>query len=376
MIAKRITAVSTLVILAIVCLLTFANGQSKGNRFPVFNRYYQVTEYMQEVESYFAENLPFAEELKSFSVDLQMKGGQREFNEIFIGNDILVENIGYPDEIQTQKNLEAFLGFADRSRISTNFMLLPTKCAIKQNEVHHDAPLFNQKQFIEQVYNQVLGRATAIDVYPVLFSNLDQYTYYRTDPSLTSLGAYYVYGVLAQRLGLKAKPQEDFSIQHAAHDFLGETYDNSAYKKITPDVISLYRYQKNTRAYTVTHNEDYQYSYPSLYPAQLLDLGQGLNAILGGDTGDVTIRSNAQNDSSLLVVGDKSILPVLPFLAVHYSQIRFINLSGWSKEEIAKINCADYQRLLVAYSVDSFIHQTSPEKVRLLDTEVLAEIAD
>lgn len=352
-----------------VCALTFWNGAEKGKPFPVFNRYYQVSDYAADVEKYFVENLPFAEQLKSFSVELQRRGGEQEYNKIFIGNDILVENIGYPSKKLTRANLDGLLKLVENSRMSTNFMLLPTKCAIKQNEIPKDAPLFNQKQFIEQTYSQILGKATAIDVYPILFSNLEQYTYYRTDPALTSLGAYYVYQVVAQRLGIEPGSQSDFDIQHITHSFTGRSYESSPYKKVTPDVITLYQYKKNNRAYSVTHNEDYSYSYHSLYPTQLLELDGGLDVYLGGDTGDVTIRSNMKSDSSLLVVGDESFLPVLPFLAAHYAQIRFVDLSKWNKENIPEINCGDYQRLLIAYSVDTFIHSGSPSKVQYLDTE-------
>lgn len=70
----------------------------------------------------------------------------------------------------------------------------------------------------------------------------------------------------------------------------------------------------------------------------------------------------------LLIVGDDSVLPVIPFLASHYSQIRFVDLADLSEEQIAQIDCSQYQRLLIAYSVDTFIHEDIPEKVALLQT--------
>lgn len=88
----------------------------------------------------------------------------------------------------------------------------------------------------------------------------------------------------------------------------------------------------------------------------------------GGNTGDITIRSNLRSRSTLLIVGDDSVLPVIPFLASHYSQIRFVDLADLSEEQIAQIDCSQYQRLLIAYSVDTFIHEDIPEKVALLQT--------
>ena len=338
--------------------------------FPKFNRYYHLDDYLDDLETALSRSIPFSDNLSSLAIDLKMKGGAREFDNIFIGDDILVEDIGYPDEAKTEQNIQALTRFSENSRIPTYVMLIPTKCAIKQNEVPQAAPLFNQKQFIEQSYNRLLGKATVVDVYPTLFSKLDQDLYYKTAPDLTALGGYYVYEVLAQRLDNTPKPQEDFDIQYITHSYYGKTYQKSAYKDISPDIIALYRYQKNNRNYTVTHNEEYQYTYNTLYPEQMMEVGEDdLSVLLGEDTGDITIRSNLKNENTLLIVGDDSILPVIPFLAAHYSQIRFIDLEQMSAEEIEKIDCSDYQRMLISYSVDTFIHQDVVQKVVYLNTQ-------
>ena len=273
-----------------VWALLFGRGS-----FPAFNRYYQLDDYLQEFEQALAQNLPFADELSSLAVKLQMIGGAKEFDGIYVGDDILVEDIGQPDEEQTQRNIESLVAFSDQSRIPTYFMLLPTKCAIKQSEIPQAAPLFNQRQFIEQTYNQLLGKATVVDVYPALFARFEEDLYYKTAPDLTALGAYCVYEVLAQRLDITPRPQEDFDIQYVTHSYYGETYQRSAYQDISPDVIALYRYQKNNRTYSVTHSDGYAYTYDSLYPQQLMELSEQpedvLDVILGGNTGDITIRS-------------------------------------------------------------------------------------
>lgn len=364
MTTKRITALLLIAFLLCAMAATFWNAHRQGQSFPEYRSYYRLSDYIGRVEGFLEQNLPFAGALRSLAVELQLLGGERQYNQVFIGNDILVENIGFPDEEVTQQNREALAAFLDRSRVPVNLLLLPTKCAIKQNEVHPDAPLFNQKQFIEEVYTSIQGKATAVDVYPVLFSNMDQYLYYRTDPALTSLGAYQVYSVLAPRLGFGSpKPQEEFSIQHVAHDFYGATYQALPYREITPDVISLYQYQKVNRCYTVTHNQDYPFSYNTLYPTHLLDLGRGLEVFLGGDSGDVTVQSNAQSGNSLLILGDESILPVIPFLMAHYSQIRYVDLGKWQQDQLSQLRAGDYQRVLVAYSVDTFIHSQAPSRL-------------
>lgn len=369
---KHLTAMLILAIIIITLFSTFLNAYVENKDFPKYNRYYKIDEYLESVETFFSENFPFADDLRNLSVELQQKGGETQYNNVFIGNNILVENIGYPNQYQTSQNTQTLLSFLNRTKISTNFMLLPTKCAVKQNEVDKDAPLFNQKSFIEQTYNKILGKVTAVNVYPVLFSNMNQYTYYRTDPNLTSLGAYYVYSVLSERLGInQPRLQQDFTIQHVGHDFYGKTYKKLPYKGVTPDVISLYSYKNSNRVYTVTHNKDYEFTYNTLYPTQLMELNGGLEVFLGGDTGDITIRSNAKTERSLLIVGDESILPIIPFLMAHYNLIRYVNLSKWQDENISDIKLDDYKQLLITYSVDTFIHSNNPSKLEKIKTELI-----
>ena len=279
----------------LLALLLGAGGVwalAAGEGFPHYNRYYTPGEYLKEVEQAMAENLPFSRQLSELAVQLKMAGGAKEFDGIFVGDDILIEDIGQPNQRQTEQNIQTLTQFSQSSRIPTYFMLLPTKCAIKQNELPTGVPLFNQKQFIEQTYNHLLGKATVVDVYPALFAKFEEDLYYKTSPSLTALGGYSVYEVLAQRLDNTPKPQEDFDIQYVTHNYYGPTYRRSTYQEISPDVIALYRYQKNNRTYTVTHNEGYSYSYDSLYPQQMMQLGEPTQVLLGGNTGDITIRSN------------------------------------------------------------------------------------
>src|SRR5699024_6859538 len=108
---------------------------SHARAFPKFNRYYQLDDYLEDVEAAMQKSIPFSEELSSLAVTLKMAGGAKEFDNIFIGDDILVEDIGDPDQEQTEQNIQALNTLAENSRIPTYVVLLPTKCAIKQNEI-------------------------------------------------------------------------------------------------------------------------------------------------------------------------------------------------------------------------------------------------
>ena len=324
-----------------------------------------MKEYLTVVESLRKKNFPFAEPLKSMGVRLQLLSGKKQYNNIYIADNMLIENIEMPDVEIASENKEAISRFIKSSSTPTYVMFLPTKFAIKQQNLPENVALFsfNQKSYIEEMYNSFTGEATTVDVYPVLFSNYNQYIYYRTDPNLTALGAYQVYTVLAQRLANNPLSQQNFTMQHIKHNFYGETYGLSSYTEVEPDIITLYRYNKANRNITVTHNNDYPYTYNTLYPEHLLNLSDGLDILLGGNTGDITIESNNRRAKSLLVFGDSSVLPVLPLLTAHYSEIRFIDFSRWNSNALKQLDPEKYDQVLLAYSVDTMIHESFPAQI-------------
>lgn len=366
MTSKRISALILLSIIFGVLLSIIANSWFSGSEFPKYNRFYYMKEYMEDIESFMQKNFPFREQLDNQSVKLQMLLGETEFDDIFIGDDILIENIGQPKEKVMEQNLKEIQAFVEMNSFTpVSVLYLPTKYAIKQQELPDYAEMFafNQKNFIEKNYALLAGKATTVDAYTTLLANSDKDLYYRTDPNLSGLGAYYVYSVLIQRLGMSPLKQDSFTQQHIRYDFYGDTYANSSYKEINPDIITLY-HPGNQSSVTVTHYNDYSYSYNTLYPQHLMDLSGGLSVILGGDTGDVTISAGLKRHRSLLVFGDQSILPVLPLLSAHYSTIRFIDFEYWNDTVLSELDVEDYDQVLLAYSVDSLIHDSYPAQIR------------
>ena len=95
-----------------------------------------------------------------------------------------------------------------------------------------------------------------------------------------------------------------------------------------------------------------------------MELSGELSVLLGGDTGDITISSGLKRQRSLLVFGDSSILPLLPLLSAHYSTIRFLDFEHWNNNILDELNVEDYDQVLIAYSVDSMIHDPYPAQIR------------
>ncbi|MBE6898547.1 MAG: hypothetical protein E7475_06035 [Ruminococcaceae bacterium] len=366
MISKRVTAVILLFLIFGISLAIAVGSQLSGSEFPKYNRFYYMEEYMSDIEDFVQENFPFAERLKNSSVQLQLLLGKKEHDDLFIGNDILIEDIEQPDANIMERNLQELQAFVEMETYTPiSVLYLPTKYAIKQQELPDNAEYFafNQKNFIDKSYAALSGKATTVDAYSTLFANNDKYLYYRTDPNLTGLGAYYVYSALIQRMGMSPLEQDEFDQQHISHNYYGSTFAASSYKDISPDIITLY-HPTNQSSVAVTHHNDYSYTYNELYPKHLMELSGDLSVILGGDSGDITIRSGLKRQRKLLVFGDESILPILPLLSAHYYEIRFIDFEHWNDTVLNELDVEEMDQILLAYSVDSLIHDPYPAQIR------------
>ena len=366
MISKRVTAVILLFLIFGISLSIAVDSRLSGSEFPKYNRFYYMEEYMSDIEDFVQENFPFAERLKNSSVQLQLLLGKKEHDDLFIGNDILIEDIEQPDANIMERNLQELQAFVEMETYTPiSVLYLPTKYAIKQQELPDNAEYFafNQKNFIDKSYAALSGKATTVDAYSTLFANNDKYLYYRTDPNLTGLGAYYVYSALIQRMGMSPLEQDEFDQQHISHNYYGSTFAASSYKDISPDIITLY-HPTNQSSVAVTHHNDYSYTYNELYPKHLMELSGDLSVILGGDSGDITIRSGLKRQRKLLVFGDESILPILPLLSAHYYEIRFIDFEHWNDTVLNELDMEEMDQILLAYSVDSLIHDPYPAQIR------------
>ena len=366
MTSKRISAVVLIVCIVGVLLGIISNSRQSEDEFPKYNRFYYVREYMSEIENFLKRNFPKGEEIKNASIKTQLFMGQKEFAEIFIGDDILIENISQYEQktaLKNQKEIQSFVESQTNTPVAV--LYIPTKYAIEQHELPENAELFafNQKNFIEQSYTLFNGKATTVNVYPTLLSNSEKYLFYKTDPNLTSLGAYYIYTVIMQRLGIEPLPQDSFLQEHICHDFYGETYQKSSYKEISPDIITLYT-PTNQNAVCVTHYKGYSYSYNELYPKHLLNLDNKLDVILGGDSGDITIENSVNKKRSILVIGDSSTMPILPFISAHYSTVRFIDFEFWNDIVLKDLDVENFDQVLISYSVESMISEPYPSYIK------------
>jgi len=298
------------------------------------------------------------DKLTKIAPSLLLAFGPKERDGIFITDDYLLENISSPNEEILKQNIEGIKKFTEKRNAHTAVVLIPTACAIKQRELPPSVRLFNQKELINQCYNQFSGLASTVDAYSQLFAAENQYTYYRTESLPTGLGGYYIYTALASRLGMNPRSLDQFEMQNLPQDYYGSLYARTNYKGVAPDLLTLYRFSRYSRQYklSITENGELK-SYYTLFPTHLGELGDPKSIIFGGFGERTDISVASPYEDSILIFADETALSYLPFLVVHHGNITIIDLASCTPEQLKEINVENYTRVLFSYSVDNFIHR-------------------
>ena len=315
--------------------------------------------------------LPKQEALRRLRVEMGYWGGSKEQNGVFIGDNTLMKNLQPSQSEIITDNVSGMIEIAKTFDRPSYLMLIPTACAIQQSKVPYQrvTPLYNQRELIDRVYQQMSGSITAIDVYPTLFNHQNEYIYYRTDSSPTGMGGYYIYSIAAKKLGFSnVRGIEQFAVEHLDYSYLGDLYEKAPYYAVEPDRISAYEYARGFQSYTITHyDENGSRKYFSLYPQFKLAFGKSKDVILGGVSPVVDIQAgSSQNRRRLLVLGDDTMQSYLPFFLNHYSRVTFVNTAQVRKEYLSTLAQGDYNQILFAYSTDRFVEQKQFEELKRL----------
>ena len=357
---KRILSLFLIVILAVVPVATIWVNPPKA----------EDISSLENVEKYLRENFVFGEELKAFSTQLLLQSGQKEQNNIFYTEDGLLENY-WPaaDETVMDSNIKAITDFAQKHDIPVGVVVVPTAAAVKQKLVPDNAPLYNQKEAIAEIYRQMEGKVTAADVYSTLYQNYDaydEYLYYHTTSGLTSLGGYRVYEAIGERLRLAPLPLNRYSKQYLVHDYYGDLADSWGKKRAEGDILAAYSVVGDKKIYQlqVTDLEGNQAEYETMYPLNNME-NNPFSIFLGGESSGFKLKvQGGKNDRSLLIFGDKTVQSVAPFLSQHYENITYYNLEQTERRTLRRLDLSEYEQVIFLYGIESFcdsqsIHQIS-----------------
>ena len=280
---------------------------------------------------------------------------------IFITKDYLLEDVKPGDF--AYENSRTVKKFCEETEIPTYFAIVPTSIAIKQQELPQRAVIFNQKKLIEECYKASGGMVKGVDVYSELFAVRDQYLYYRTEPLNTSLGGYYIYHSVMKCMRENPLPISDFSVFHRQGKLLGSFAERVNLRGIQPDIASIYEYQGDKK-YSMLHikGRDVKKYYDLTSRGYYED---GFVTINGGPGPRIEISSNEGSLGNLLLIGDKNAISALPFFAVDFKNVTYIDPARLSLEEILSIELQNYDKAVFCYNSQKITEDIGLQKAIL-----------
>lgn len=326
----------------------------------VFNR-----TYMNKMENYISDH--FAGRIgwiKARTV-LETSLGKQERNGIYILKNRLVEKISEPDYSLADKSAAAINKFAESTEAPVFVMIVPTSAEIYADELPKNAPNADQEEFINYVYGELGKSVSTINVYQTMFSNRDDYIYYRTDHHWTTRGAYLAYAAAGKKMGYDPVPREMFDVEHAGIDFIGTFYSKTLYDGVEKDTLDFYHLADGSPVTEVAITSDFGKDpevYESMYFREYLDKKDKYASFLGTNKPIVDIKAD-NNGGKLLIIKDSYAHCYAPFLTQHYSEVTLVDMRYINMPLKSVVDLESYDQIMILYNASSFMTDTNIAKL-------------
>lgn len=310
--------------------------------------------FNSEVETYTADQFPFRNQFLSIKLAAELVMGKTQSNGIFLGKDgQLLQDFKKPDPELLKKNMAYINDLA--KEIPTWFLLAPTATGIYEERLPFLASTCSEEAFIKEAKELLSKKADFVDVQEKLRKHKEEYIYYKTDHHWTTLGAFYAYQSLGEKMGFTPKELSDFSVEQR-EGFYGSLYSTGNVTFAQPDTLEIF-HPKEPISVEVENVAEGTVS-PSLYERSYLEKKDKYSAFLNNNQPLLVIRSSVSNGKKLLIVKDSYANCLIPFLTAHFEEIHVLDLRylNFSVKEYALQE--GIKEALLLYNVQSFAVET------------------
>ena len=263
--------------------------------------------FAKGVSTFCADHMPLREWLISLDTEVDLMLGKLESRGVMLGkNQNLIKRLEYESFDKLAYNLSQI---EDLKNIAENGFVFA--CAPRGVDVLRDfCPSFFDGEQCDKAF-EYLSEA---DIFTkVLRQKADEgeYVFYKTDHHWTTLGAYYAYLILAERLGYAPLHLSEFKEESVCDDFLGTTYSSILLPNASPDKITAYRCENEPKVTDLSTGKRL-----SLYDESALEKSSKYDFFLGGNR--ALLRVEGEGKPRLTVIKDSFANSLIPFLSLHY----------------------------------------------------------
>lgn len=322
-------------------------------------------EFTEAMDAYASDQFVLRSMAITVKTQVQKFCGVKDCNGVYFGKDdclMLKKSPSEFDEKRFEKNIDAVSAFANAHEdMPVKVMLVPTAAYVWADKLPAGAVDYNQEEVLKQAKKEwsKIPNVEMVDAAAKLLEHKREELYYRTDHHWTGLGAYYGYLALCESQGW-SKPSYQSKVVTDA--FYGTLYSKVLPAGMEPDRIEQYtgetKVQEVSRGFGKTTGD-------SIYEEAKLQEKDKYQYFLGGNDGEVTIRTGRKNGCHLLLVKDSYANCFVPYLTNEYETIHLIDLRYFSENLSAYMEQAGITETLFLYNLNNFDEDSSLIKVRM-----------
>lgn len=278
--------------------------------------------YADRYEAYERDQFVSRDKWLSIKTHLDILTGKKQVRGVYLGKKGRLFDVHLPGDY-SEGAMEASIRFLEEmvQTEGAKVMLIPTADNILADKLPENAPVFDQRDYLEQVVSRV-GEENYIDIYSALLRNRSENLYYATDKHWTSEAAFLGYQTWVEAMGLRKFPYEVYEWETATDSFLG-SIQGKINLDAQPDTI---RYLPATDNRLVSVVYDFRGAEHSLYDKEWLETPNPYGMFLDDTHIFTEITTSSKRGNALFVLKDSFGNSMIPFLLPHYDKIYVLDM--------------------------------------------------
>ena len=320
--------------------------------------------FMDSIVIWLSAQFPLRDKAVSFKTLLDRTLGKKEQNGVYFGkNGFLFEKGSEYDEERVSKTTSSMKKFMKKYGIENSAVIIsPNSSEILSDYLPEFVKEESQKEMLSEIRRKLKkGGASWIDCHKILSSEENkEELFFRTDHHWTVRAAYEVFKSLKDKWELDEKGVK-FKFHTVTDEFQGTLASSSGTEAIT-DKIEICMPEKKDLSYVAVW-ESQALRKATLFDKAKLSSKNKYEVFLGGNFDKIEISTNNDNMKSLLIFKDSYANSMIPMLVPYFSKIVIVDPRYYSDDIDNLIADNDFTHLLFLYNVNTFLEDTSIEKV-------------
>lgn len=282
-------------------------------------------DFTEDFEDFVEDQFPFRDNWIILKNEVERLIGKKESNGVYFGKDGYYFEVkkSYSEEL-LNKNIEYVNQFSKKLEamgVNTLFFPIYSSYTYYPEKLPKNAPVVDEILIAQKLKNQL--SIPVLDAFDSLWLHRDEELYFKSDHHWNQLGAYYAYVELAKYFGFDSLPINVYDRTCALENFKGTLYSKAPLFAYQGDEFCYY--EETQLNYEVYIRDDDTY-YDSMYFTDNLTMKDKYVTFIGGNHGEVHIKSNANTNRKLVMFKDSYSHALAPLLAAHFDEIVLLDM--------------------------------------------------